>query len=159
MIRADRMKNINFEIIEMAHSFEFAAYKAIAKTKGPFFFFRGNQWKPLLLEFFVRKIQPTEPVIANTEMLKKQNKKRGPQVELVFSHGFTFDLFIVLDQTNDYVSSSVSSPSLINVPIVLMAEVIRLAERTRSQIVPYNKILNSRARTITLHRTEITYVH
>lgn len=107
----------------------------------------------------MRKIQPTEPVIANTEMLKKQNKKRGPQVELVFSHGFTFDLFIVLDQTNDYVSSSVSSPSLINVPIVLMAEVIRLAERTRSQIVPYNKILNSRARTITLHRTEITYVH
>lgn len=37
MIRADRMNNINFEIIEMAHSFEFAAYKAIAKTKGLFF--------------------------------------------------------------------------------------------------------------------------
>lgn len=74
MIRADRMNNINFEIIEMAHSFEFAAYKAIAKTKG-LFFFGGNQWKPLLLEFFVRKIQPTEPVIANTEMLKKQKKK------------------------------------------------------------------------------------
>lgn len=74
MIRADRMNNINFEIIEMAHSFEFAAYKAIAKTKG-LFFFGGNQWKPLLLEFFVRKIQPTEPVIVNTEMLKKQKKK------------------------------------------------------------------------------------
>lgn len=123
------------------HSLEFAAYNAIAKTKGNGFFW-SQSMEAATLGVLCEK-DPTN--WASDCQYGNVEEKKGPQVELVFSHGFTFDLFIVLDQTNDYVSSSVSSPSLINVPIVLMAEVIRLAERTRSQIVPYNKILNSRS--------------